>query len=120
MITPIQVAHSYIALWNEHDGDRRLATLANAWSADAIYCDPIMRGEGYEEISALIGAAQERFRGLNFSLIGSPDGHGNFARFSWGLGPQSGDAVVKGTDFVVLEGDRIVSVTGFLDLIPTE
>jgi hypothetical protein len=52
-----------------------------------------------------------------FSLIGPADGHGKVARFSWGLGPRGGDAIIKGTDFLTLEDGRIASVTGFLDLV---
>jgi hypothetical protein len=78
-----------------------------------------MRGKGQGEIDALIGAVHAKFPGFVFSLIAPADGHGSAVRFSWGLGPKGGEAVVKGTDFVTLDGDRIAAVTGFLDLVPT-
>jgi hypothetical protein len=114
-----QVANDYIALWNETAPALRKEALVNAWRSDAAYADPVMRGKGHGEIDALIDAVHARFPGFIFSLIGPADGHGNAVRFSWGLGPKGGEAVVKGTDFVTLDGDRIVAVTGFLDLVPT-
>lgn len=119
MRTTAQVANDYIALWNETDHARRKELLANTWTPNAAYVDPIMRGKGHDEIDALIGAVHAKFAGFVFSLITPADGHGSAVRFSWGLGPKGGEAVVKGTDFVSLEGDRIAAVTGFLDLVPT-
>lgn len=34
------------------------------------------------------------------------------------LGPESGEGVIKGTDFGTLEGDRLKTVIGFLDQVP--
>jgi hypothetical protein len=119
MRTATQVAEDYIALWNETDAARRKSLLAKTWSPEAIYADPLMKGVGHAEIDALIAAVQLRFPALHFSLLGAPDGYGDVARFSWALGPTGGDAVVKGTDIVRRDGDKIASVTGFLDLVPS-
>lgn len=118
MRTPQDIATDYIALWNESDGARRKALLARTWGQTASYVDPLMKGAGHAEIDGLIATVQQRFPGFRFTLIGAPDGHGDVARFSWGLGPTGGEAVVKGTDIVKSEGDKIASVTGFLDLVP--
>src|SRR5215510_1587440 len=50
-----QVANDYIALWNETDPALRKEFLVNAWTPDATYADPVMRGKGHGEIDALIG-----------------------------------------------------------------
>jgi hypothetical protein len=118
MRTPTHVANDYIALWNEPDQSRRLTMLADTWTKEATYVDPLMRGKGHSEISALVGTVHDRFPGFVFSLIGSADGHGDHVRFSWSLGPADGDAVIKGTDFAKVSGDHIATVTGFLDLVP--
>jgi len=47
----------------------------------------------------------------SFKPIGKPDGSN--VRFSWGLGPDS----PKGTNFAIVDGDRIQRVTGFFDQI---
>lgn len=61
---------------------------------------------------------QSRFPGFRFALIGAADGYGDNLRFSWGLGPENGDALIKGTDFAELEGGKLKSVRGFIDFLP--
>ena len=48
------IAKSYIELWNERIPSRRREMLATAWTADASYVDPLMKGEGHDGIDALI------------------------------------------------------------------
>lgn len=112
------IAHSYLDTWNAADPQRRRALLESAWSESPSYVDPMMSGAGREQIDGLIAAVQHRFPQWRFSLLGTPDLHGAYLRFSWALGPEGADAPVKGTDFVVLEEGRIKEVTGFLDQIP--
>jgi len=112
-------AARYIAAWNEADPDRRHALVTALWTEDATYVDPMMQGEGHHGIEALIGGVQARFPDFRFGLSGQPDGYGDRLRFSWDLGPEGGEAVVKGTDFAVLAADgRLRAVTGFFDRAP--
>ncbi|WP_026791991.1 nuclear transport factor 2 family protein [Pleomorphomonas oryzae] len=113
-----EVAARYIAVWNERDPSRRKALLAESWTEDAEYVDPMMGGKGAGEIGALIGAVHERFPGFRFALSGGADGYGDRVRFSWSLGPESDPDMIIGTDFVLLEGQRIKAVVGFLDKVP--
>jgi len=119
MTNPDAIAESYLAVWNDQDGARRRERLTRAWSEDARYVDPMMRAEGRAGIADMIEGARAQFPGLGFSLAGSPDGHGDFVRFSWLLGPAGGEPVAGGTDVVRLDGDgRIAEVVGFLDRAP--
>jgi hypothetical protein len=118
MRTATKLAEDYISLWNETDAARRRALLAATWTPGACYLDPLMKGAGHGEIDALIAGVQQRFPAFRFSMLGAADGHGDVVRFSWALGPQDGEAVVKGTDFVRRDGDKIAAVTGFLDHVP--
>ena len=111
-------AQRYIAIWNEMDATRRSALIAESWDEAATYIDPLMRGEGHVQISALVDAVHARFPGFRFELLGAADGYGNNLRFSWGLGPAGGDHLIKGTDFAVLEGGRLKAVHGFIDQLP--
>lgn len=108
----------YIAVWNETNAARRRELIAQTWTEDARYIDPLMEGAGQDGIDAMIGGAQAQFPGFVFSLIGKADAHHDCVRFSWALGPEDGDALVKGTDFATVVGDRLQSVTGFLDQVP--
>jgi hypothetical protein len=113
-----KIAARYIAVWNETEPHKRRALLVQGWTEDASYVDPLMQGRGHEQIEALIGAVHDRFPGFRFSLDGKADGHGDHVRFSWLLGPDGGEAPIKGTDFAQLEGERLKTVTGFLDRVP--
>jgi SnoaL-like domain len=118
MRTATKLAEDYITVWNERDETQRLNQLVSTWTSDASYADPLMRGSGRTEISALIAAVHARFPAFHFALAGVPDGFGDAVRFSWTLGPDGGETVIKGTDFVRRDGDLIASVTGFLDQLP--
>jgi hypothetical protein len=119
MRTATKIAEDYITVWNEPDATRRRALLESTWTPAATYLDPVAKGAGLAEIDNIIGSVQKRFPSFLFSLSGNADGHGNVVRFSWALGPKDGAAIVKGTDFVACDGDKIATVTGFLDLVPT-
>lgn len=115
---PAMLAERYIAAWNEPDAASRRALIAETFTADARYLDPLMEGSGHDGLAAMIGAAQGQFPGLRFALSGTVDTHHDRLRFSWDLGPEGGAAVAKGTDFAVLADGKIQSVTGFIDMMP--
>ena len=117
-MTPDKIAQQYIAAWNETDADRRRTLIAEVWTDDATYVDPLMTGRGHSEIDALISGVHQQFPGFRFALIGQPDGYGDKVRFSWGLGPDGAEAPIKGTDFGQVEAGRLKTVTGFLDQVP--
>lgn len=113
---PKTIADDYIALWNEADDIARRTRLAKGWREDARYADPMMAGEGREEIAKMIEGARAQFPGHRFTLAGTPDGHGDVARFSWTLAPKGGVSAARGTDVVRTDDEgRIAEVIGFLD-----
>lgn len=118
MSIPFDIAETYIAAWNETDAAARRAMIADTWTADATYVDPLAAVAGHAGVDALIAGVQERFPEFRFALLGRPDGHGEHVRFSWGLGPDGAEAPIKGTDYVRVEDGRLKSVTGFLDQVP--
>lgn len=115
MRTPSEIANDYLAAWNEADDALRLERM-EGWAADAAYRDPLMQAESRGGIAGMIAGARSRFPGHSFTLRGTPDGHGAFARFSWMLAAEGGTPVGGGTDIVRLDGEgRIAEVIGFLD-----
>lgn len=112
------IAEAYIAFWNAADPAERARRYEAGFRPDATYADPLMRGAGAAEIGALAAAAQSRFPGFAFRLIGQVDGHGEFVRFRWALGPVGAEAPIEGSDVVRLSGGRIAEVIGFLDKLP--
>ncbi|GAA4120232.1 nuclear transport factor 2 family protein [Aminobacter aganoensis] len=112
------IAEDYIAAWNETDADARKALVEAAFTSDATYRDPIMAGDGYGGIDALIAGVHGQFPGFRFKLKGKADGFGDNIRFSWGLGPDGAEAVIEGSDFATLKDHRLSAITGFLDKVP--
>jgi hypothetical protein len=109
----------YLACWNETDAATRRALIAEHWSDDPTYVDPMVEVHGREALDATIAAVQARFPGLVFTPAGVTDAHHDIARFTWGLGPAGAEPLVIGFDVVVTDGEgRIESVLGFLDRVP--
>lgn len=116
MPTIEHVVDSYIAMWNEPDPERRQELVARTLAEDASYVDPLMSGEGIDQIASMIGAAQEQFPGHRFALLAGPDAHHDRVRFTWSLSANGGDPVAVGVDFAtVAEDGRLRAVTGFLE-----
>lgn len=113
-----RIAARYIAAWNEPDAGRRRALVSEVFAPRATYIDPMAHSAGHDEINAMIGAVQQQFAGLRFSLHGKQDGHNNVVRFFWALGLGGAEPVAHGTDVAVVSEDgRLTSVTGFLDAV---
>jgi SnoaL-like domain len=114
----IAIANAYLDTWNQRAAPQRQALLARHWNADARYVDPLMAGQGTAQIGGLIAAVHERFPRFRFALLGKPDGHGDYVRLSWSLGPDDGDAPIEGSDVVRLRDGKIDEVVGFIDRAP--
>ncbi len=115
------VADRYVAAWNEPDADARRRAVAELWTEDGAYTDPLAAVEGHEAIATVIARAREMFPGHVFGLIGDPDAHHDVVRFGWELVPEGGgEAVVVGFDVAVVAEDGCLrNVYGFLDKVPT-
>jgi hypothetical protein len=114
------LAERYIATWNEPDEQARRRAVAELWTDDGRYVDPLVDVAGPDGIAATIGAVQQQFPGLVFRLAGPVDGHHQQLRFSWELGPAEGAAPIAGSDVAVTAGDgRLRTVLGFLDRVPS-
>jgi hypothetical protein len=111
------IVDGYIAAWNELDPERRRELVADTFSDDAGYVDPLMTGEGTDGIAAMIGNAQQQFPGHRFELAAGPDAHHDRVRFAWTMvGAENGTPVAAGVDFATVSGDgRLRDVTGFLE-----
>ena len=119
MSDPTALAERYIAAWNETDEAARRQAVAELWTADGRYVDPLVEVEGTDGIAATIGAVQQQFPGFVFRLAGPADGHHEQVRFSWELGPAGEPAPIAGSDVAVTDGNgRLRAVLGFLDRVP--
>ena len=113
------VIDRYIAIWNETDPARRRDLIAQTWTEDASYLDPLLSGDGRDGIDAMVRGVQERFPGHRFRRTGAIDAHHDRVRFSWELAAEGEPPLVAGVDFGVIAPDgRLRAVTGFLDQAP--
>jgi len=109
----------YIDTWNETDPERRRALIAEVFTEDAGYTDPLAEVRGHAAIDHLVSAAQAQFGGLEFTLGTPVDAHHDQARFAWHLGaPGSPAPVAIGFDVAVLGDGRVREIYGFLDKVP--
>ncbi len=114
------IAGRYIDAWNMTDDTERRKAVADLYTVDARYVDPLAVAQGHDEIAGLVGAVQGQFPGFTFQLLGTVDGHHDVLRFRWELGPDGQEAPIVGFDTVVIGADgRIQTVLGFLDTVPT-
>ncbi len=110
----------YIATWNESDPERRRALIAEVYTENAGYTDPLVAVHGRDAIDQFVAAAQAQFAGLQFSLGSALDAHHDQARFTWHLGtPGVEEPVVIGFDVAVVDGGRLREVYGFIDKAPS-
>jgi hypothetical protein len=111
------IVQGYIAVFNETDAERRRALIAETFTDDATYLDPLMSGDGAAEIDAMVAGVHAQFPGHRFELVHGPDAHHDRVRFAWRLlAPDGGPAVGGGVDFGTLSQDgRLRAITGFLE-----
>ena len=113
-----EIVQRYLDTWNA-EGTERAALLAQHWSPDVQYVDPLADVRGPAGVGAVIDAVHAQFPGFTFSEVSAADAHHRQVRFSWGLGPAGEEPVVVGFDVVILDEDgRISDVRGFLDRVP--
>ncbi|MFI9595137.1 nuclear transport factor 2 family protein [Nonomuraea sp. NPDC052265] len=114
-----ELVERYLAVWNETDADARAKAVAELWTEDATYTDPMADVAGHAGIAAVIEGAQGMFPGLVFTAGEVFDAHHHIARFTWHLGPAGEEPLAVGFDVVELAEDgRIRRVLGFLDKVP--
>jgi SnoaL-like domain len=111
------VVNGYIAVFNEADTERRRALIAETFTSDATYLDPLMSGDGADGIDAMVAGVHQQFPGHRFELTQGPDAHHDRVRFAWRLVAPGGEqAVGRGVDFATVAGDgRLRAITGFLE-----
>jgi hypothetical protein len=76
---------TYLAMWNETDPTRRAGHIAQAWTGDGCYVDPLIAAEGHSALSAMVDGVQAKFPGHRFRRVSGIDTHHDQLRFAWDL-----------------------------------
>lgn len=113
-----EIVERYVETWNEADPTARRALIAQTWTENGHYLDPLMEGTGIDGIDAMLTGVQSQFPGIRLRRVGEIDAHHDRLRFAWELGPEGGPAVAGGIDVGFVAGDRLQSIVGFIDFAP--
>jgi hypothetical protein len=119
MTTAHDTVERYLQIWNQRDPAARRAAVRAVFSEACGYTDPLAAVTGYDGIDRFIAGVQQQFAGVRFALAGAVDAHHDVARFTWHARAEGReDPLAIGFDVVVLDGERIKQVVGFLDKVP--
>src|SRR5262245_11610098 len=109
----------YLAMWNETHSTRRAEHIAQAWTRDGSYVDPLLVARGHAELSAIVDAVQAKFPGHRFHRVSGIDTHHDQVRFAWELRAPDGALVVAGLDVGAVAPDgRLGRIAGFFGELP--
>ena len=101
-----EIAHRYVALWNEPDAARRRAEIAAIFAPDLMHCTKTKEARGHEEMEARVLGSYERWvrdGGCVFRLAGTPLAHHDSVLLRWHM-VSAGTETVRsmGSDFLML------------------
>ncbi|WBB95632.1 MULTISPECIES: nuclear transport factor 2 family protein [unclassified Solwaraspora] len=115
-----KIVERYLEIWNEPDAQARTQQIRDLCQESIVFTDPMADVSGHEAFNALIGAVQQQFPGMVFTLAGAVDAHHDLARFTWGLAPAGADEPLAiGFDVIKVGSDgRLATIYGFLDKLP--
>lgn len=102
-------------IFDERDAEKRRAKIASLWAADGVFIAPEARYEGHSGIERAAAGFMEMFPGFTFTDRGEVQAYNGVGRLAWGYGPPGAEAVVTGTDVLVMKGDKIAAVYVFQD-----
>ena len=132
-----QVAHRYMALWNEPDADRRRRMIAELWTEDGsqvlqppqdmreIAASPgiglaaTLEARGHSELQARATTSYEHWvgsQGLSLRARGDAQRLGDVVKFHWEAVADDGSTAAVGLNVLVLAADgRIQGNYTFVD-----
>lgn len=105
-------------VFDERDGDRRRATIAELWTPDALFVDPEGRFTGHAAIEETVATLRDRTPGWRFNATGTARLHPGGGELTWSYGPPEDPQRVTGTDVVVVRDGRIAALYTVLNTPP--
>src|SRR5918911_1082706 len=113
-VIDLNVIDIYLDALNEGDDAARAKLVAQAFTEDARFSDPLLEAAGRDEIARLAPVVQAQFPGARFRRTTEVDAHHDFIRFGWELRAEDGSVIVAGIDAGVIAADgRLARVVGF-------
>jgi hypothetical protein len=111
----------YFDMWNTEDEAERAAVIAEAWTPDGRYRDPLLEADGHDQLVAMVANVHAHYPGHRFRRTSGVDAHHDQVRFTWELAAPDGAVTVAGIDVGELADDgRLRRITGFFGDVPAE
>src|SRR4051812_49271803 len=104
---------TYFAMWNEPDRAKRLELIAQAWTPDGHYVDPLSDVTGPDGLADMVDGVRTQFPGATLQRTSDIDAHHNVVKFAWSATGPDGAVIVAGTDVAVLADGRLSALAGF-------
>ncbi len=102
-------------VWNERDGERRLAAIGEIYHADATIFEPSRPVTGHQAISDVVaGVLGDMPEGFRFVVTGPTLGHHGVAVTRWQGGPP-GEVTVSGADAVRVADGKLIEHYFYFD-----
>ena len=108
-----QAIDTYFAMWNEGDRAKRLDLIAQAWTAEGHYVDPLSDVTGPDGLADMVDGVRAQFPGATLQRTTDIDAHHNVVKFGWSATGADGAVIVAGTDVGVLADGRLAAIAGF-------
>jgi hypothetical protein len=108
-----ELAHRYVAVWNEPDHLKRRNDIETLWAQDGMHFTPTREVAGYDALEARVEEAHNKFvrdQGFVFRVAGEPLGHHGVVKFYWVMvDPQSEAVSAAGSDILHMDDSGCIA-----------
>jgi hypothetical protein len=101
-------------VFGEHDVQKRRHNIARLWAEDGVFIDQNGRYEGHSGVDDAVALVVEKFPNFVF-IERALQAFNGVGKIDWGSGPAGKEAVITGSDVLVIKGDKIGALYTFVD-----
>jgi hypothetical protein len=102
-------------VFGEPDAKKRRNNIARLWAEDGVFIDPDSRYEGHSGIDLAAEGVVKKFPNFVFTERGEIVAYNGVGKLDWRFGPAGAEAIVTGSDVLVMKGDKIGAVYTFVN-----
>ncbi|MCS3794731.1 VOC family protein [Niastella sp. OAS944] len=111
----IAIVEQHIALWNEHDAQKRAEIAEKIYAPDIEMVDRHFTAIGAEKIDSFIRDLQQKNPAARFTHQKAIDAHTNLGRLFWQFGTADKPDMVTGMDLFVLDNNLVKKLYVFVN-----
>ena len=108
----------YFESLNETGGQRRRELIKQTWTENGTFAYPGQEVKGLAAIDADVESVQKKYPGAKVRRTSKVEViKNNYVRFNWDFAVPGGETLIRGVDFAVIAGGKLVLVVGFFDYV---